>query len=80
MGFLLLGIALLALKLMQWAPVSETSWWLILSPFLAAVLWWWWVDYSGITKRREMDKLDERRKERRKRNLDALGLKDTKRR
>jgi small Trp-rich protein len=51
-----------------------------LLPFGGALLWWWYADSSGLTKRREMDKMDARKEDRRRKNLDALGLDPKKRR
>jgi small Trp-rich protein len=50
------------------------SWLWVLSPFAAALLWWAFADSSGLTKRREMDKLEERKHERRRKNLEAMGI------
>lgn len=80
MYFVGLGLLLIALKLLEFGPVANWSWWLVLSPFAAAVVWWAWADSTGYTKRREMDKLDERKKERRRKNMVALGQEERKRR
>jgi small Trp-rich protein len=74
MWFLVLGILLIALKLAEIGVVAAWSWWVILAPFAAAFLWWMYADASGLTKKREMDKLEERKLERRRKNLDALGI------
>jgi small Trp-rich protein len=54
--------------------VGNWSWLAVLWPFGAAALWWWWADASGFTKRREMDKLEEKKRQRRIDNLDKLGM------
>ena len=41
---------------------------------LVALAWWAWADASGMTKRREMARDAERKADRRKRNISALGL------
>ena len=46
----------------------------MLWPFAGAVLWWAYADKSGWTKRREIDKMEERKKLRRQTNLEALGM------
>lgn len=78
MGFLLIGLVLLALKLAEIGPVANWSWLWILMPFGMAVLWWAFSDSIGLTRRREMRKMDERKAERRNRALEALGI-DTRR-
>lgn len=80
MYFIGLGLLLIVLKLLEVGPVVNWSWWLILAPFGAAVVWWAWADSTGYTKRREMDKLEERKKERRRKNMVALGQEERKRR
>jgi small Trp-rich protein len=74
MAFLILGIFLLAMKLAGFGPVGEWSWWVVLTPFGLAVLWWGFSDSIGLTQRRAMDKMEEKKAERRNRNLEALGL------
>ena len=53
-------------------PVADWSWWWVLSPFALAVVWWLWADTSGYTKRKAMEREDQRIKERRERTKDAL--------
>lgn len=79
MYFIILGVLLILLKLAEFGAVAAWSWWIVLSPFALAVVWWAWADASGYTKRREMDKLEEKKKERRKKNLAALGQEPRKR-
>jgi small Trp-rich protein len=79
MYLVVLGVCLLVLKLGGLGPVADWPWWGVLAPFGAATLWWWYADSSGLTKRREMEKMDKRKEDRRRKNLDALGL-DTKKR
>jgi small Trp-rich protein len=74
MAFLLLGVLLGALKLLDIGPTAAWSWWVVLSPFVLAALWWAWADWSGYTRRKEMDKMDERREARRRKNMVALGI------
>lgn len=74
MAFLLLGVLLGALKLLDIGPPAAWSWWTVLSPFALAAAWWAWADWSGYTKRKEMDKMDERKEERRRKNMVALGI------
>lgn len=74
MWFIVAGVLLVALKLADISAVAAWSWWVVLTPFGAALIWWAYADASGFTKRREMDKLDEKKKERRRRAMDALGI------
>ena len=80
MYLIVVGLLLILLKLAEFGPVANWSWIVVLAPFGLAVAWWAWADASGYTKRREMDKMDEKRKERRKKNLAALGREERKRR
>jgi small Trp-rich protein len=74
MVFVVIGVLLLALWVGNVGPIGAWPWWAIFWPFAAAVLWWWWADASGWTKRREMDKIEAKRKQRRIDNLDNLGM------
>ena len=80
MYLVVLGVCLLVMKLGGWGLVADWPWWGVLAPFGGAMLWWWYADSSGLTKRREMDKMDKRKEDRRRKNLDALGLNPKKRR
>ena len=46
----------------------------VLSPFAAAAVWWAYADSSGLTKKREMDKLENKKLERRRKNMEAMGI------
>jgi small Trp-rich protein len=74
MWFVVLGVLLIALKLAEFGPVALWSWWWVLSPFAAAAVWWAYADSSGLTKKREMDKLEDKKLERRRKNMEALGI------
>jgi small Trp-rich protein len=74
MGFLILGIFVLTMKLAEFGPVGSWSWWVVLAPFGLAALWWGFSDSIGLTQRRAMEKMEEKKVERRNRNLEALGL------
>jgi len=80
MYLVVLGVLLLVMKLAEFGPVAQWSYWIVLAPFAGAVVWWSYADASGWTKRREIDKMEERKRERRRNNLDALGLDDKGRR
>lgn len=74
MWFVIIGCALLGMKLLETGFAADWAWWSVLLPFGLAVLWWSFADSIGLTKKREMDKLDERKEERRRRQMDALGI------
>jgi small Trp-rich protein len=74
MAFIVLGVLLLLMKIADFGPVSAWPWWAVLWPFGVAMLWWWWADVSGWTKRRQMEKMDAKKKQRRIDALDALGM------
>jgi len=74
MVFIVLGVALLVMWIGDLGPVGAWPWWAVFWPFAVATVWWWWADATGWTKRREMDKMDAKREERRRRNLDSLGM------
>jgi len=65
---------LLLMKLAEFGFAADWSWLAILAPFGLAIVWWSFADASGLTRRREMDKLEERKHERRRRHMEALGL------
>lgn len=73
MYFLGLGLVFLALKYLEIGPVATLAWWWVLSPFGLAVLWWTWADASGYTKKKAMQREQDRRQERIARHHDALG-------
>jgi len=74
MYFLGVGIVFLLLKSLEIGFVAGWSWWLVLFPFVLAVVWWAWADASGYTKRKAMEREDERRQARIDKNLEAIGL------
>lgn len=80
MWFVAVGVLLVLLKLLAVGPVGDLSWWWALSPFACAVAWWAWADSSGLTQRKAMQHLDERKAARRAKTLDALGQGDTRKR
>ncbi len=62
MWFVIAGCLLLVMKMTEFGFAADWPWWVILLPFGLAVLWWSFADSIGLTQRREMDKLDERKK------------------
>jgi len=74
MYFLSAGLVLLLLKYLEVGPVAGWSWWVVLSPFVLAVFWWAWADSSGYTRRKQMEKMDQRKADRIEKQRKALGL------
>jgi small Trp-rich protein len=74
MAFVLIGLALLAMKLLEVGPGAGWSWWIVLTPFGLAVAWWSFSDSMGFTQARAMRKMDERTAERRAKAMRDLGL------
>jgi small Trp-rich protein len=76
MWFVLVGVLMLVLRFLDVEPVASLSAWWVALPFALAVAWWQFSDASGLTRKREMDKLDARKAERRERNMVAMGMSD----
>ena len=80
MLFVVVGVVLIVLNLAGIGPVGEWTWnltgdlWKFAMPFAFALGWWAWADTSGLTKRREMERMDQRKEERRLKNMEALGM------
>ncbi|MBS3998260.1 MAG: TIGR04438 family Trp-rich protein [Hydrogenophaga sp.] len=79
MWFLIAGVGLLLLKYLEVGFVAEWSWWVVLSPFALAVLWWAWADATGYTKRKAMERMDQKKQQRLDRQREALGIKQRRR-
>jgi small Trp-rich protein len=80
MYLLVLGCLLLFMKYMEVGPPVEWPWWVVLTPFGLAVLWWWWADWTGYTKRKQIEKENIRKQARIDKSKEALGLGPKKRR
>lgn len=78
MYMLVLGIVLVLLKYAEMGPVAAWSWWWTLAPFALAALWWAWADATGYTKRRAIEKMDLRKKNRVDKHKEALGIRPRK--
>ena len=79
MYLLALSLVLLALKYFDIAPVSAMSWWWVLAPFGLTALWWAWADSTGYTKRKAMEKMEQRKQDRINKQKEALGMRQRKR-
>jgi small Trp-rich protein len=74
MWFLLLGLAGAALKYFGIGPVAGWSWWVVLVPFGLAAAWWSFADGTGYTKRKVMERENDRKQARIDRNRHNIGL------
>jgi small Trp-rich protein len=72
----LLGVALLLtlLKYLEIGPVATWSWWWVLLPYGITALWWAWADSMGYTKRKEVEKIEQRKQDRINKHKEALGM------
>ncbi len=76
MGFVLLGVLLIVLRLGGWVQFHHDDLWawvIVLSPFAMALGWWAWSDASGRTQKQAMDTLSARKAARREQQMEALG-------
>jgi len=80
MLFVIIGVLFIALNLGGIGPFGNWNWeitgdlWKFCVPFALAILWWIWTDKSGLDKRREMQKMEDKKQARREENLTALGM------
>ena len=75
-----IGILLLAMKYLEMDPVAAWTWWVVLSPFGLAVVWWAYADWSGYTKKKAVERENEKRQARIDKNKESLGIQTKKRR
>ena len=75
-----IGILLLLMKYLEFGPVAEWSWWVVLSPFALAVVWWTWADWAGYTKRKAVEKENAKKQARIDKNKEKLGIKPARKR
>lgn len=73
MLLLAVGLVLMLLKWLGWGPVAEWPWWQTMVPLGLAVVWWTWADWSGYTRRKRMQKEDERHQNRIQRLKKNMG-------
>lgn len=74
MYFLIIGIAALVMKYLEFGLVAALPWWAVLSPFGMAVAWWAWADSSGYTKRVEIDLMEKRKQDRVEKQRAEMGM------
>lgn len=79
MWFVVIGVAIIGMNLAGIGPFALWNWeftgdlWKFCVPFGFAVLWWIWSDWSGLNKRREIERMDAKKRARREENMAALG-------
>lgn len=80
MLFVVLGVILLV---MNWTGVGPpANWnfdllgdlWKFAWPFAAALIWWAWSDSTGRTQRKAIERMEQRKLERRDKAMEALGM------
>ena len=69
-----LGILLVLLKYLEVGPVANWSWWAVLTPFAITAIWWTWADASGYSKRKAMEKMEQRKQDRVNKHKEAMGM------
>ena len=74
MVLVILGVVLLAFKLLALGPVAGWSWWWVVLPFALAAVYWQIADSVGWTQRAAMRRADDKVKRRRDERRDALGM------
>ena len=74
MWFLALGILAVALKYLEIGPFAQWSWFIVLIPFGLAMAWWAWADWSGYTKKKAVERDEDRRLDRIERQRSHLGM------
>jgi small Trp-rich protein len=67
------GFALVGLKLAGIGPFGSWAWWMVAAPLVGAAGWWWYADRSGLNKRREVARMEERKAKRRSSALEQIG-------
>ena len=73
MWFVVIGVALLGLKLAAIGPMAQWSWWWVPVPFVAALLWWQLADQLGWTLRAAERRDKQHQQRRRAARAQAMG-------
>jgi small Trp-rich protein len=80
MLFVVIGVILLVMNWTGVGPPAQWNFdlfgdlWKFAWPFLAAVIWWSWSDSTGRTQRKAIERMEQRKVDRRERAMEALGL------
>ena len=70
---MLIGVALLGLKVAAIGPVALWSWWWVPVPFVAALFWWQLADHLGWTLRAAERRDQQRQERRRAARVESMG-------
>ena len=68
MYFVIIGVVVILLNLAGIGPMADWTWnltgdlWKFCVPFGFALVWWVWADATGYNKRREMEKMDAKKR------------------
>ena len=79
MYFLLIGIVMLIMWYGEIGPVASWSWYVVFAPFGLAVVWWWWADMTGYSKRKAVQRENEKKQARIDKSRAAMGIAKRKR-
>jgi small Trp-rich protein len=74
MPFVIVGCLLVVMKLAEIGPVGTWPWWAVAAPLIGAIAWWRYADASGLDKRRETERMEERKARRRSAALENIGI------
>ena len=74
MLFVVVGVLLVVLKILDIWPVMYWSWIGVLAPFGLAIAWWAWLDATGSTQRAAVREMEEKKAARRRKAMDALRI------
>jgi len=69
MYLVVIGVALVILKLADVLPIAEWPWWGVLLPFPVAAVWWAIADATGFTKKRATEREEKRRVDRMRKHM-----------
>jgi small Trp-rich protein len=62
------------MKYLEFGPVANWSWTVVLAPFALAALWWAWADWSAIPRRRRWSGWTSASRDRIDKQRSALGI------
>ena len=78
MWFVAIGVLMLLMNFAGIGPIGEwtwgSKWWAFLLPFVCAIVWWTIADNTGYYQRKAQEKMDQKVRDRRAKNLAALGM------
>lgn len=74
MFLMALAVLVSALKYFEIGPFAKLDWLWVLGLYGLTAAWWAWADWSGYTKRKASEKIDQAKADRLRRQRDQLGL------